>query len=65
MEGNASWKVNSFSASQEIPHIFWNPEVHYHVHQGLRQSPILDQKNPVHILPAYFFKIHFIIIFSC
>ena len=28
MELSLSWEVNRFSASQEIPHILWNPMVH-------------------------------------
>ena len=46
-----------FSASQEIHHVLWNPEVHYHVHNSLPLFPILSQ-----ILPYYFYKIHLNII---
>ena len=28
MEHSPSWEANRFSASQEIPHILWNPKVH-------------------------------------
>ena len=27
------WEANRFSAGQEIPHILWNPKVHYHRHK--------------------------------
>jgi hypothetical protein len=29
MEQSPSSEANSHSASQEIPRLFWNPEVHY------------------------------------
>ena len=29
---HSPWEANQFSASQEIPHILWNPTVHYHIH---------------------------------
>jgi hypothetical protein len=35
MEQIPSWKANSHSASQEIPHLLWDLKVHYHVHEGL------------------------------
>jgi hypothetical protein len=33
MEQSPSWKANSHSASQEIPHILKNPNVHYRTHK--------------------------------
>jgi hypothetical protein len=37
-----------FSASQEIPHVLWNPIMQYRFHQILPLVPILGQINPVH-----------------
>jgi hypothetical protein len=34
MQQNPSWEANWFSASQEIPHISWNPKVHYRMHES-------------------------------
>ena len=41
MEQSPSWVANRFSASQEIPHVLWNPKVHYHIHNWLPPVPIL------------------------
>jgi hypothetical protein len=38
-------KANSSSASQEIPRILRNPQVHHCVHKSLPLSPILSQIN--------------------
>ena len=48
-EQSSSWEANQFSASQEIPHILWNPKVYYHIQNIPPPVPILTQINPVHV----------------
>ena len=57
MEQGSSWEANRFSASQEIPRILWNPQVHYHIHLSLSSARSIQSMPPSHFL-----KIHFNII---
>jgi len=58
MEQSPSRETNRFSASQEIPHILWNPKVHYRNHIFPPPVPIPSQLNPIHTSTPHFLKIH-------
>ena len=57
-----SWEANWFAASQEIPRILWNPQVHYRTHKRPPPVPVLGQPNPVHIATSQLLEIHLNII---
>ena len=40
-EQSPSWEANRLSASQEIPHILRNPNVHYRNHNSPLSAPIM------------------------
>jgi len=62
IEQSSSWETNRFSASQEIPRILWNLQIHYRSHKGPPPVPILSQLDPVHTPTSQFLKIHLNII---
>ena len=52
------WEVNRFAASQEIPCISRNPNVHYRTHKRPPPVSILGQPKPVHIPTFHLMEIH-------
>ena len=58
MKQSPSWEVNWFSASQEIPHIVWNPKVHYRIYKCPPTVPVPIQIDPVHAPTSHLLKIH-------
>jgi len=60
MEQSPSWDANSSSASQEIPHISWNPKVHHSAHNSPPLDWVRPETNDSSPHPAILlFKIHF------
>jgi len=64
MEHSISRDANSHSASQEIPQILWNPNVHCHVHKRQPLVPNLSHMNPVQNFPHFSSNIQSNIILS-
>ena len=58
MVQSPSWEANWFAASQEIPPISRNPNVHYRTYKRPPPVPILGQPNPVHIPKSHLLEIH-------
>jgi hypothetical protein len=61
IQHSPSWEANRFAASQEIPHSFWNPKVHYRSHNCPPPVSVLSQLDPVHTPTSHFLTIHLII----
>ena len=57
MVQSPSWEANWFAASQEIPRISRNQEVHYRTHKRPQPVSILGQPNPVHIHTSHLLQI--------
>ena len=56
MEQSPSREANRFSASQEIPHILWNPKINFHCQKSPPTAPILSQLDSVHTPSSHFLK---------
>jgi hypothetical protein len=59
MELSFFWEAASHAATQELPHILWNPKVHYRIHKTSPLDPNLNQIDAVHTIPSYLTKIYF------
>jgi hypothetical protein len=58
MEQSPFWEANRFVASEEIPRVLLNPEVHCRIHNCSPPASILSQPNSVHTPTSHFLKIH-------
>ena len=58
MVQSPSSEANWFAASQETPHISWNPKVHFRTHKLPPPVSIMGQPNPVHIPTSHLLEIH-------
>jgi hypothetical protein len=48
MEINPSWEAANSAATQELPSILWNPQVHHRVYKSLPLVPILSLIDSIH-----------------
>jgi len=49
--GQSPSEAKNHSAARQIPHLVWDPKVHYRVHKGTALLLFTSHINPVHILP--------------
>jgi hypothetical protein len=55
-ELSSSSEAASCAATQEIPSVLRNPNVHHRVHKSPPLVPILSQIDPIHNIPSYLSK---------
>jgi len=66
LHGELSWKKLTVpQCVKEYPWILLNSNVHYLLHNIPPLFCVLNQINPIHVLPSYFFAIRFNIFLSC
>jgi hypothetical protein len=65
IEQGPSWEANRFSSSQEIPHILWNPRIHYRNNKCPPPVPVLSQINPILFTPQRYFASTFVATVWC
>ena len=60
MEQSPFSEASRSSATQEIPHILWNPKFYYRIYKRPPSVPILSQIDPAHAPPhsPFLFPIH-------
>lgn len=49
-----SWEAMSHSGTQEISHLLWNLNTHYHVHKSLVMDLTLSQMSSSHFINVHF-----------
>jgi hypothetical protein len=52
-------EANSHSASREVPHLLWDPKVHYRIHKGPTLVPIPSQMHIASNVLLSFSKIRY------
>jgi hypothetical protein len=65
MEQIPSWETSRFSASQEIPRILWNANVHYRVYKSPSPVRFLNHINAVHAHPHPTSRRRILILSTC